>query len=95
MKYWKWVKTNNIIHASLGDLDLTRITEAQARQLLLERSQYLKITPDGLKKPLFAASEIAPLVKAATTSDEAVAFAALSDTQAVRNAMVKKLEELA
>lgn len=94
MQYWKWVGTNNIIHGKLGKLDLRYLTEEQAKQLLLERSQHLAITDAGRKKPLFTTAEILPLVRVAKTMDEATGFARLSNASSVKAALLKKAEEL-
>jgi hypothetical protein len=93
MKYWKWLNTNNIQHPKLGKIDLRHISTDVAKQLLLEQSPYLGITPEGQKLPLFKAEEIAPLVANASTLEEAVGFARLSNTLAVRKALEKKAKE--
>jgi hypothetical protein len=94
MKYWTWVETNNVILHKHGKLDLNIISEDKAKELLLERCPFLKITSEGQKKPLFKATEILPLVKAATTMEEATAYAQLSTAATVRNALIAKAEAL-
>lgn len=94
MQYWTWVHTNNVILPKHGKLDLRYISEEKAKQLLLERCRFLKITTEGQKKPLFKANEIVPLVKAATTMEEAATYAQLSTAASVRNALTAKAQEL-
>jgi hypothetical protein len=94
MIYWTWVHTNNVELHKHGRLDLRYISEAKAKQLLLERCRFLKITPEGQQKPLFKANEIVPLVKASTTMDEAADYARLSNAASVRNALTAKAQEL-
>ena len=94
MQYWTWVETNNVILHKHGKLDLRYISEDKAKELLLERCPFVKITPEGQRKPLFKANEILALVKAATTMEEAAAYAQLSTATSVRNALTAKAQEL-
>jgi len=72
--------------------DLHNLTEDQVKELLLIGCFHIAISDAGLKKPLFTAKEIVPLVTNAATADEASRFACLSSAATVKTAWQKRME---
>ena len=73
--------------------DLQQLSEEDLRYLLLRGTHHIAISQQGLKKPLFTAAEIVPLVANAETQDEASRYAALSSAASVRNAWQKRMQQ--